>query len=138
MRIRIDNARGGLIALHVHPHVKRSVEAEREASLRRIELVGAHAQVGENSVEPSFRVEEGIVMDEAEIIVYKNESGVVGRLGEGVGVAVEGHQVPLRGEARENLAVVAAAAEGRIRIEAVRVEHQGVYAFFEKDGIVIF
>jgi hypothetical protein len=33
---------------------------------------------------------------------------------------------------------VAAAAEGRVRIEAVRVEHQGVYALFEKDGIVIF
>ena len=138
MRIRIDYVCRGLTALHVHPHVKRSVVAEGEAPVRRIELVGTHAQVGEDPVQALRRMEEGVVMDKPEVVVYKNEA-VVGRgLRKGVGVAVEGHQPAQGGQAREDFAAVPAAAEGGVGVEAVRVEDQGVDAGFQEYGDVVF
>ena len=100
--------------------------------------MGTHAQVGEDPVEPSFRVEEGIVVDEAEIVVYKNETRIVRGLGKGVRIAVEGHQAALGGESGEDFAAVPASAEGRVGIEPVRVEDEGVDAGVQEYGIVVF
>ena len=76
-------------------------------------------------------------MDKPEIVVYKNETRVVRGLGQGVLVAVEGHEVSFWGEAGEDLAAVAAAAEGRVGVEAVGVEDQRVNAGMQQDWIVV-
>ena len=100
--------------------------------------MGAHAQVGEDPVEPSFRMEEGVVMDETEVVVYKNETRILRGLAQGVRVTVEGHQAALGGEPGENLAAVSASAEGGIGIEPVRVEDERVDAGVQEYGIVVF
>jgi hypothetical protein len=60
-------------------------------------------------------------MYETEIVVYKDETGIVRSVGRGVGIAVESHQAACRGEHAEDCGTVPAAAESCVGIMSVGV-----------------
>ena len=88
--VGVHDVGGGHLTARIHPHVQRGVlETEREAALRRVELVRGHAQVGEDAVEADAIV-PGVVLDETEVVVHQGQALVVRCVQHGVPVTIEG------------------------------------------------
>ena len=104
----------------IHPHVERSVETEREPPLPRIEMVGRHAQIGQNTVHPLDAVTTQPSSHEAEIGLDENESRIVGQVPPRIAVLIEGKQTPAVGKPLENAPRMASAAESHVDINPCR------------------
>ena len=89
---RVDDVGGRAPTLAVHPHVERGVEAEGEASAGRVELVGRHSEVGDDSVHAAAPECENVVVDETEIVVYKRKTRIVDPVAQSVAVTIEGEE----------------------------------------------
>ena len=81
---------------------------------------------------------ETTLMYKTEIVVYQLETAVFGGPCKGVRVAVERKEAAFSRKRGEDGAGVPASAEGCVGIDAVPVPDQGVDAFIEKYGIVVF
>ena len=83
------------LRLPVHAHVQRGIlEAEAEAALRGVKLMGTNAEICQNAVELNPFV-PGIVFDEAEVVVDEGEAGVLQRTRYRIDVTIEGDDAPV-------------------------------------------
>ena len=77
-------------------------------------------------------------MNESEVVVYQYQTRVVRRLGQGFGVAVEGHEPPPGRKSGKYFAAVAASSEGGVDIAAVGIRDDGVHAGMQQYRLMIF
>ena len=115
----------------IHPHVERSVETEREPPLPRIEMVGRHAQIGQNTVHPLDAVTTQPSSHEAEIGLDENESRIVGQVPPRIAVLIEGKQTPAVGKPLENAPRMASAAESHVDISPAGTDIEQFDALIE-------
>ena len=100
-------------------------------------MVGRNAEVSEDTVDgcdPDIVEEIG---DEAEIVPYERKAGIVGDIGEGIGILVEGDETAIGTEAVENLPAVATTTESDIDIGPVGANVEGIDRLVEKDWDVV-
>ena len=116
----------------VHAQVEGTVEAGGEAALGHVELVAAHAKVGQQAVDlpHSMQPQEGFQVPE--ILVDEREAGIAFQrpaLLLRVFVLVEGIEPALRPEGGKNGTRVTAATEGDIDIGAILADGQPLDGF---------
>ena len=130
--------RGGLAARRVHPHVERTVVPKREAARCVVDLRRGDSEIEQNSVDLRERKSTDDVGQFRKPRAAENETGLAygecksGGLGRRI--AVDAHEVAGGAEARENGPRMAAAAERRVDVGAVRPDRQRRHGFFEQDG----
>ena len=121
----------------VHSHVKRSVEAEREAAAFVVEVVARNAKVGQQAVNFLHSIVAHPLLDIPEVAADKGESVIVDHVLLSIGILVEAVEVAVEPQASQDLAAVSAAAESHVHIDTVRPDSQAVNAFCQKHWYVV-
>src|SRR6476620_8177176 len=117
---RVDHV-GRAGALAAHAHVERSVETERKAAFRGVELHGRDAEIEHDAID---RVVPRLTGDRVEIgksIFDQGQAALslldqIGAARDGTLIAIDGDKFAVGG--RENSARIAAGTEGAIDIDA--------------------
>ena len=123
---------------YVHPHIQRSVlETEGETSLSGVELVGGNSQIRQDSVHGRVAVITDKIVHETKVVVHDSQATVLGGVGQGFFVFVENDQPAFRSQAAQDLPTVAAAAQCRVHIDAVRADGKRCDALLEQDRRVV-
>jgi hypothetical protein len=120
----------------VHAHVQRRVVAKAETPFGVVDLRRAHAQVQQHALHllDAQRGQLGGHLAEAGVADGKARVLDLRSRGNGFGVLVEGHQAACRRQHVQQGARVAAAAEGAVHVDAIRLRHQGLHGFGEQHG----
>ena len=121
-----EKLRRGLAARGVHAHVQRGVVAEAEATRGVVDLRRAHAQVEQDALHLVDAQRRQFVRHVGEAGVAHGQARVadLGRRGHRLRVLVEGHQPAGRRQPLQDRPRMAAAAEGAVHVDAVRLRHQ--------------
>ena len=128
----------GTAAATVHTHVQRAVAAERESSRRIVEVVRRYSQIGQYAVHLPHAAQTQRPTHETEVALHVVQTPVVGDVGLGVAVLIEGIEPPLRPQGREYAARMPAAAEGKVDVGARRVDLKQRYGLVGHDGYVVW
>ena len=132
----------------VHAHVQRRIEAEAEAALRVVNLRRRHADVHQQTV-------HGAQAQLAHHLAPMGEGGMLdakarigdglrtrGRVGDGLGIAVQRQQLRLGSQVRQQQTRVATAAKSGVHVQALRVRAdlrvpEGIDRLGQQDGGVL-
>jgi hypothetical protein len=115
-----------------------TVEAEREATVLVVEVVKRHPQIGQDAVDTVDTVVAQKIFQEGKVAVYKCKPAVGDAVAVGVHVLVHAVE-PARGpQARQQLAAVAAAAEGHVNIGAAGLDVEPRHALLQQCRNVIY
>ena len=121
----------------VHPHVERCRTPERESPFDGIEMVGRHAQVGQDTIDPGYSAQPQGAPHEAEVAFDVMEAAVFRAVVPGIPILIEGVKTSPVAQCRQDAARMSATAEGEIDIGSCRIDVEQSDGLFEQDGRMI-
>lgn len=110
---------------------------ERESPFDGIEMVGRHAQVGQDTIDPGYSAQPQGAPHEAEVAFDVMEAAVFRTVVPGIPILIEGVKTSPVAQCRQDAARMSATAEGEIDIGSCRIDVEQSDGLFEQDGRMI-
>ena len=99
---------------------KRRIEAGGESARALVELVGADAQVGQQSIDAAHPIQTEEVACVPEVFRNQREPFIRQRVGVCIGVLIKSEQATVRVQRIENEAGMTATAKRRVHVDSAR------------------
>ena len=126
---------GALTGGGIHPHVERAVLHEAEATFGIVKLGGGDTEIQQEAIDLAQQAALGqIAGDAGEGTVHDLETGILdlGRLGNGLGIPVDGDQTAIGAQMLENETRVTTPAKGTVDVDTVRLDGQPFDGFVQQ------